>query len=548
MSAGGLSYSGITNYGKATLPSVDNWGSNMNIIKDPPKSIYTRRIDKVGQTSLITDEIDGSNDRFSQAINLYARGVNPSVSVSYGNQGNNYTGGMITGGSAQPRLPYTVAKDGAFRPPIMMQENLLPLSRQPRVFTSAATSKKFAADYTKSMRTCGTAETTKEVKNTVLKACVRPTATFKIETPIKEPYEVKNSIKQIFKIGASSGIKSMNVTQQNVQIPTKEIYENPLHANAQSNISNNRNFIQGKNKLQEERYLQDVLKMSTRSNISSNRNFIYGNNELETDRYLQNVLIADAQSNISNSRNFVQGNNNLETDRYLQNVLIADAQSNLSNSRNFVQGNNNLETDRYLQNVLIADAQSNISNSRNFVQGNNNLETDRYVQNSLLMNANTNPSTNQHYTNIEDLSDLSYMPVKDISTTNLTTPISGLDQIKYIHEDITLERSLPEYSASTNYGYNIHKQTQYDNEIQRERNIPSGSFYSNPGGTFGEQNNIGSRDYKLIDKLHPGGYEIPGQKPMLYHENEFENRTVQESEKVRMARLINEQMSGRHRY
>jgi len=517
MSAGGLSYSGITNYGKATLPSVDNWGSNMNIIKDPPKSIYTRRIDKVGQTSLITDEIDGSNDRFSQAINLYARGVNPSVSVSYGNQGNNYTGGMITGGSAQPRLPYTVAKDGAFRPPIMMQENLLPLSRQPRVFTSAATSKKFAADYTKSMRTCGTAETTKEVKNTVLKACVRPTATFKIETPIKEPYEVKNSIKQIFKIGASSGIKSMNVTQQNVQIPTKEIYENPLHANAQSNISNNRNFIQGKNKLQEERYLQDVLKMSTRSNISSNRNFIYGNNELETDRYLQNVLIADAQSN-------------------------------LSNSRNFVQGNNNLEADRYLQNVLIADAQSNISNSRNFVQGNNNLETDRYVQNSLLINANTNPSTNQHYTNIEDLSDLSYMPVKDISTTNLTTPISGLDQIKYIHEDITLERSLPEYSASTNYGYNIHKQTQYDNEIQRERNIPSGSFYSNPGGTFGEQNNIGSRDYKLIDKLHPGGYEIPGQKPMLYHENEFENRTVQESEKVRMARLINEQMSGRHRY
>ena len=43
MSAGGLSYSGITNYGKATLPSVDSWGTNMNILKDPPKSITTRK-------------------------------------------------------------------------------------------------------------------------------------------------------------------------------------------------------------------------------------------------------------------------------------------------------------------------------------------------------------------------------------------------------------------------------------------------------------------------------------------------------------------------
>ena len=45
MSAGGLSYSGIINYGKATLPSVDSWGTNMNILKDPPKSITTRKID-----------------------------------------------------------------------------------------------------------------------------------------------------------------------------------------------------------------------------------------------------------------------------------------------------------------------------------------------------------------------------------------------------------------------------------------------------------------------------------------------------------------------
>jgi len=54
MSAGGLSYHMLTSHGKATLPSVSNWGTNTNILKDPPKGIHTRRIDKVGDTNDIT--------------------------------------------------------------------------------------------------------------------------------------------------------------------------------------------------------------------------------------------------------------------------------------------------------------------------------------------------------------------------------------------------------------------------------------------------------------------------------------------------------------
>ena len=42
MSAGGLSYSALINNGKITLPSVTTWGTNMNILRDPPKSITTR--------------------------------------------------------------------------------------------------------------------------------------------------------------------------------------------------------------------------------------------------------------------------------------------------------------------------------------------------------------------------------------------------------------------------------------------------------------------------------------------------------------------------
>ena len=75
-----LSYSSITNRGKVTLPSVDSWG-NLNIMRDPPKSITMRRIDKVGSDSTITKMQDES-DRSSECILRFARGVNPSVSVS----------------------------------------------------------------------------------------------------------------------------------------------------------------------------------------------------------------------------------------------------------------------------------------------------------------------------------------------------------------------------------------------------------------------------------------------------------------------------------
>ena len=41
-----LSYTGLTNYGKTALPSVESWGTNMNILRDPPKSIMTRKQNK----------------------------------------------------------------------------------------------------------------------------------------------------------------------------------------------------------------------------------------------------------------------------------------------------------------------------------------------------------------------------------------------------------------------------------------------------------------------------------------------------------------------
>ena len=47
-----------------TLPSVESWGTNDEPIqRDPPKSLWTRKIDKVSETQEITRMIgEGSGD------------------------------------------------------------------------------------------------------------------------------------------------------------------------------------------------------------------------------------------------------------------------------------------------------------------------------------------------------------------------------------------------------------------------------------------------------------------------------------------------------
>ena len=77
-----FSYSSIIgNKAKVTFPSVESWGTNNNILRDPPKSIMTRRIDKVNQDGSLNEMLYHSGDRFAENINVYARGVNPMVSV-----------------------------------------------------------------------------------------------------------------------------------------------------------------------------------------------------------------------------------------------------------------------------------------------------------------------------------------------------------------------------------------------------------------------------------------------------------------------------------
>ncbi|NDB83585.1 MAG: membrane protein insertion efficiency factor YidD [Alphaproteobacteria bacterium] len=92
----------------------------------------------------------------------------------------------------------------------------------------------------------------------------------------------------------------------------------------------------------------------------------------------------------------------------------------------------------------------------------------------------------------------------------IDAPISGVEQTKYFHDDLALSRTLPNFKATTNIGdVNVYKRTEYDNQIELQRNNPATSCESNPN-SYGNSD-ISSREARLAPKISAGGYSIPVQ-------------------------------------
>lgn len=165
-----ISFASLRSHPKVTLPSVDNgWLINSSIVKDPPRSITTRRIDKVGDTQMVVDMIEDNGSRICGNIEKFPRGVNPAGEYASSSSFSTCDAPYVVPGPAStirdntnnpPRLrtdagalfrnQYTrggngylprrlMMYSGAFRPPILTQEQLMPLSRQPRIRTSCIT-------------------------------------------------------------------------------------------------------------------------------------------------------------------------------------------------------------------------------------------------------------------------------------------------------------------------------------------------------------------------------------------------------------------------
>lgn len=204
---------------RLTLTSVEKMPF---ILKDPPKSLTTRRVDKVGQTQLIVDEIDASCSRANDAISVYSRGVNPMVHVNYSNYGNTAQSRTIVGTNKQAYYPYRVVREGAFRPPALRKEDLVPLSRMPRDWTYAYTNPAMP-DFSKNMQ-CNF-NPSNQVKNEIMSVPVKPTKTFIIQVPFSQPYDVKNIIKNNDTYSVTSNVSGFDDIILTNSEPTKEIQD-----------------------------------------------------------------------------------------------------------------------------------------------------------------------------------------------------------------------------------------------------------------------------------------------------------------------------------
>ena len=526
-----LSYSALTNHGKITLPSVDTWGTNMNLIKDPPKGITTRRIDKVGQTSSITDMIDDSGSRACEAILQYSRGVNPMVSVSY-NNGKSMNGqGLQTNGSKQAFLPYRVNREGAFRPPINTQYNLLPLSRQPRIWTSSFTNKAFP-DFSKKVMMQGDCDTTKEVKTKMLKASVRPTAVYKIETPLDKPYEVKYNIQQTLQKSANAGIKTTDRTTQHVLEPTKEINNNMSHAFAQSNIQDVK-YVDNNN-FNPDRYIQDANAHSV--DTAKAANYIQMGNlddfvDMGDVRVKDNINI-DYQTALRGNEKMDYIHGDLFQER---NLPYYTAESNMKGDGNKVTYiHDDIELDRTLPYYT---AESNMKGDGNKVTYiHNDIQLDRTMP---YHSAESNMRGDKKISYIhEDV----YLE-RNVPEYNIDATIRGNDKVTYIHDDVQLERVLPEYvvnSAKTQP--NMQKILEYEYIKKMNGSVPSiTDVYVNKTGQG--ESNVSSRNYQLADKLQAGSYYNSGSMPSLNRTSNVKENF--ETDKAIMNRKVIDQHFGR---
>ena len=503
--AGGLSYSGLTNFGKVTLPSVETWGTNNNILKDPPKSIHTRRINKVGETSNITTMIDESGDRACEVINVYARGTNPSVSVSYGNNGSNSGGlsGSLTGlnNRAQAYSPYPIMKGGAFRPPIQTQEMLMPLSRQPRVWTTAMTTPGFI-DYTKRLQNFNEKCKLNEIKEDVIEGEIRPTISFNKHILDKHSKHTdKYIISDKHNISTDTGISLPDSTTNNIEKIATGIHKDILHADLNIN-QNGKKHINNNKKFTESYINKDMIQGEMVTNNSDK--VVINNNEMDTDRFMQNPLHAETTSIIS-----MPGETTseiiMDTDRFLQDPNNISVEINQLGTGEF-NANNTVNSKRYLQDNLNAFAMSNTSKNVNMSENLTNKHTGSYLQSINLIEANTNQTSNSNTTSIDKIADLNVVKLKEVQNISKDGIVIDNAGQNYIHSDIILEKNLPKHQIELN---KVRKNLQniIKPEKLRELHKKMGDKNGNINNSGISKNNILTREIHIPEKINAGTFD-----------------------------------------
>ena len=470
-----------------TLPSVDGFNGSLNILRDPPKSIFTKRIDKVGQNNDITNLVDDSGDRMNEGILVYSRGVNPMVSVSYDNNSNNagsFTnssfgyGSNINQGhlnrSFQAKLPYRVMDRGAFRPPIRSQFDLLPLSRQPRAWFSALSNPGYV-DYTKKKYL---PTKFRMIKDLLLSTDtpITPNKSVKIEKGILENMKMKNAINdKHINIEGFSGKRTLdhsNFTRENVDM-YKGIQENYEQVNATTNkqrdISHNLNNMS----INEKNYIGDKTYYESATNRS-----------LQTTHGLDGMRIQE--------------------NGYIQDRDYYESTTNPS-----------LQTTHGLDGIEI--------------------DQDRYINDKEYYDFSVNKGQNINVKTIDQLNSNNKTSVKDVMQYQLDAgKQTGYTLLTSI-PDIHLESHIEAHDVKANYNDpRVYKRVQHENKITLQENTPKINTVRNVT-RIEDMNNFdygSSRNYKLPEKINKGEFTNVGVKPTT-DRSEIQFRSDPHKENIR---------------
>ena len=484
-----LSYSALTNHGKVTLPSMESWGTNMNIIKDPPKSIMMRRIDKVGDSNDILNMIDGS-DRSAEAITRYARGVNPSVSVNYSNFG----GSQQNFGNKQAFLPYTINKDGDFRPPVPAPQDLLALSRLPRNVTRATTNPGMPHNL-KELDNTRNQTATSTVRKDIISSHVKSTKTYYLQKPFQEPFEMsKNSIQNVLNKNVNSNINMNKTTELFVQEPTKGVNNDNLIVNhTQTNLHDVKHQMIDGDSVNTEKYIQDTNAHSVYSNLGTAID-----NGVPFDEDIFNL-------------------NNIKTRDY----QLIEYTTPLSGNDKTQYIHENFELERNLPEYQ----------SRTNTSGNGNIS---FIHNDIILEKNlpeyqTRTNTNGTRKNTDFIHKELELR-KNLPSYTSTTNNIGNAKVSFIHKNIELERNLPEYQTSSNIKFSGQKNIKPEHVRELERKAVLSQFSSNQ--TRRGENNVSSRKYNLEEKIQSGGFENGGFIPVFDRTQEQHPKEKFESEQI----------------
>jgi len=527
-----LSYSALTNHGKVTLPSMESWGTNMNIIKDPPRSIMMRRIDKVGDSNEILNMID-SSDRSAEAITRYARGVNPSVSVNYSNFG----GSQQNFGNKQAFLPYTINKDGDFRPPVHAPQDLLALSRLPRNITHATTNPGMPHNL-KELDNTRNQTVTNTVRPDIISAHVKSTKTYYLQKPFQEPFEMsKNSIQNVLNKNVNSNVNMKRTSELFVQEPTKGVNnDNLIVKHTQTNLHDVKHQMIDGDSVNTDKYIQDANTHSVYSNLGT---AIDNGVPFDEDMFnLNNIKTKDYQ--LIEYTTPLSGNDKTQ---YIHENFELERNLPEYQSRTNTSGNGNIS---FIHDDIVLG--KNLPEYQTHTNTNGSRKNVDFIHNDIVLGKNLPQYESRTNTNgTRKNTDFIHKELelrKNLPSYNSTTNNIGSAKVSFIHKNIELGRNLPEYQTSSNIKFSGQKNIKPEHVRELERKAVLSQFSSNHNRRG--ENNISARKYNLEEKIQPGGFENGGFIPVFDRTQEQHPKEKYESEKSKMSRNVINQISERY--